>query len=136
MGMANGPRSQRALMFTMNNIIVGCLLEIGRSSGARQSVDGGDCSIDDESDQLEPVLEQLATHVPDLIVFRSHDAPLPQTIHSYGVIMFGDISGKHFRITNLHTKVTVDIIALSQDLRLYARGTVVGQRLRVMVRIS
>ena len=44
--------------------------------------------------QLDPVLEQLATHVPDLIVFRSHDAPLPQTIHSYGVVMFTDISGK------------------------------------------
>ena len=70
--------------------------EIDGSSGTRQSLDGGERSVDDESEaeQLEPVLEQLATHVPDLIVFRSHDAPLPQTIHSYGVIMFGDISGK------------------------------------------
>ena len=42
----------------------------------------------------------------DLIVFRSHDTPLSQTIHSYGVIMFGDISGKLW-ITNLYTKVTV-----------------------------
>lgn len=43
--------------------------------------------------EVPPVLEQLVTHVPDLIVYRSHDAPLPQTIHSYGVVMFGDISG-------------------------------------------
>ncbi len=66
--------------------------EIDESSGARQSLES---SVDYESaaEKLEPVLEQLATHVPDLIVFRSHDAPLPQTIHSYGVIMFGDISG-------------------------------------------
>ena len=43
--------------------------------------------------EVPSVLEQLVTHVPDLIVYRSHDAPLPQTIHSYGVVMFGDISG-------------------------------------------
>ena len=55
--------------------------------------DGG--AVDNGGEeQLDPVLEQLATHVPDLIVFRSHDAPLPQTIHSYGVVMFTDISGK------------------------------------------
>lgn len=74
----------------------GYIPEVDGSSGARQSLDGGERRVSGESEaeQLEPVLEQLATHVPDLIVFRSHDAPLPQTIHSYGVIMFGDISGK------------------------------------------
>lgn len=74
--------------------ITGCLPPIEETSGTHQPVDKEYGSTEDESEQLEPVLEQLATHVPDLIVFRSHDAPLPQTVHSYGVIMFGDISGK------------------------------------------
>ena len=80
-------------VFTNTHNVAGYLPGIDEYSGVRWSLDGGECSIDDESEQLEPILEQLATHVPDLIVFRSHDAPLPQTIHSYGVIMFGDISG-------------------------------------------
>ena len=51
--------------------------------------------------EVPSVLEQLVTHVPDLIVYRSHDAPLPQTIHSYGVVMFGDISGSQSEIFGL-----------------------------------
>ena len=45
---------------------------------------------------MEPIaiLEQLATHIPDLVIQRPHDAPLPQTVLSYGVILFADISGK------------------------------------------
>lgn len=80
---------------TRCSIFVGHLPPIEKAS-ARQCRDGGRSSVaENESDgqPLEPALEQLATHVPDLIVFRSHDAPLPQTIHSYGVVMFTDISG-------------------------------------------
>lgn len=90
--------SWAGLLYTAICYIAGHLPEIEDSSGARQSVDGGDRSVDDDSEQLEPILEQLTTHVPDLIVFRSHDAPIPQTIHSYGVIMFGDISGKFLNL--------------------------------------
>lgn len=49
-----------------------------------------------EETEVNPVLEQLVTHIPDLIAYRVHDAPLPQTIHSYGVVMFADISGIYF----------------------------------------
>ena len=70
-----------------------------KESGARPTNEvEGTIHIENEAEEelkqeLEPVLEQLATHVPDLIVFRTHDAPLPQTIRSYGVVMFADISG-------------------------------------------
>ncbi len=47
---------------------------------------GGGCEV-------PPVLEQLVTHIPDMVVYRAHNAPMPQTIHSYGVVMFADISG-------------------------------------------
>ena len=47
---------------------------------------------------VPPTMEQLVTHVPDLVVYRSHSAPLPQTIHSYGVVMFGDISGSYMTL--------------------------------------
>ena len=43
--------------------------------------------------ELTQIFGQLVTHVPDLVVHRSHDEPLPQTVHSYGVVMFADISG-------------------------------------------
>lgn len=39
-------------------------------------------------------LDQLATHVPDVVIHRSHTAPIPQTVHSYGVVMFADVSGE------------------------------------------
>lgn len=48
--------------------------------------------LDSESEDDEDIL-QLLPYLPDLIVHRHHDAPLPQTEHSYGVIMFADISG-------------------------------------------
>lgn len=99
----------------------------------RQSLDGGERRIGDDSEQLEPILEQLATHVPDLIVFRSHDAPLPQTIHSYGIVMFGDISGK---VSRVFRSTKVIIMVHLQVLQLFVRGTVVDQNLRVMVQIS
>ena len=38
-------------------------------------------------------LEQLATHIPDMVLYRSHQAPVPQIVHCYGVIMFLDVSG-------------------------------------------
>ena len=42
-------------------------------------------------------LSQLATYVPDVVIHRSHTAPIPQTVHSYGVVMFADISGESER---------------------------------------
>ena len=71
-------------------------------------------------EQLEPVLEQLATHVPDLIVFRSHDAPLPQTIHSYGVVMFTDISGKLPRVGTMETMFTLYCHTFSLYCRIHS----------------
>ena len=38
-------------------------------------------------------LVQLATHVPDTVIMRSPNAPIPDTHNSYGVVMFLDISG-------------------------------------------
>ena len=46
-----------------------------------------DCS------ECSSVLEQLVTHVPDIIVHHSNDQSVPRTINSYGVVMFADISG-------------------------------------------
>ena len=48
------------------------------------------------------VAEQLASHIPDVVIQRPHDAPLPQTVHSYGVIVFADISGMIFLSIQLH----------------------------------
>jgi hypothetical protein len=42
---------------------------------------------------MELVLEQLATHIPDLVIQKPLIDHLPQTIYSYGVIVFADISG-------------------------------------------
>lgn len=58
-----------------------------------------EASVEDEmaacnDSEVSAVLEQLVTHIPDMVVYRAHNAPLPQTIHSYGVVMFADISGK------------------------------------------
>ena len=44
----------RTVSFADAHNVVGCLDEF---SGARQSLCGGECSIDDDSEQLEPVLE-------------------------------------------------------------------------------
>ena len=52
-------------------------------------------SAQSTSASSEGFLEQLVSHIPDLVVARAYDAPLPQTIHSYGVVMFADISGKN-----------------------------------------
>lgn len=43
---------------------------------------------------MELALEQLATHIPDLVFQKPQSDHLPQTIHSYGVIVFADISGE------------------------------------------
>ena len=55
--------------------------------------------------ELPLVLEQLASHIPDLVVYRAHNAPLPQTIHSYGVVMFADISGTHIKLAGPSSSV-------------------------------
>uniref|UniRef100_A0A1X7VFP5 Guanylate cyclase domain-containing protein n=1 Tax=Amphimedon queenslandica TaxID=400682 RepID=A0A1X7VFP5_AMPQE len=39
------------------------------------------------------ILEQLASHLPDLIVHRSSFPAVPETVNKYGVLLFGDISG-------------------------------------------
>lgn len=36
---------------------------------------------------------QLLPFLPDIIVHRSHKSPISQTVHSFGVVMFADISG-------------------------------------------
>ena len=43
---------------------------------------------------MELALEQLVTHIPDLVIVRPTGESLPQTVHSYGVIVFADISGE------------------------------------------
>lgn len=42
---------------------------------------------------MELVLEQLAAHIPDLVIQKPVSDHLPQTVHSYGVVVFADISG-------------------------------------------
>ena len=46
----------------------------------------------------EDVLEQLVTHIPDIVVQRPVNSPNPQTVRSYGVLMFADISGFTLRM--------------------------------------
>lgn len=43
--------------------------------------------------KMELVLERLATLIPDIVIQKPISDHLPQTIHSYGVIVFADISG-------------------------------------------
>ena len=51
----------------------------------------------------ELALEQLATHIPDLVLRRSPLDPVPQITHCYGVMMFLDVSGKkHTRTCSYH----------------------------------
>lgn len=38
-------------------------------------------------------MEQLAAHIPDLVIQKPVSDHLPQTVHSYGVVVFADISG-------------------------------------------
>jgi len=42
---------------------------------------------------MELALEQLATHIPDIVLQRPHIDNPPQTIDSCGVVVFADISG-------------------------------------------
>ncbi len=51
---------------------------------------------------LDSAAEQLAAHLPDVVITRPYDAPIPQTIHTYGVIVFADISGNHLNKTKCH----------------------------------
>ena len=61
----------------------------------------------DEGQELSSVaLEQLATHIPDMVLYRSHLAPVPQITHCYGVIMFLDVSGT-INVTYISNNVTV-----------------------------
>ena len=55
----------------------------------RQSFSEGEESMEFSS----LALEQLATHIPDMVLYRSHQSPVPQITHCYGVIMFLDVSG-------------------------------------------
>ena len=54
-------------------------------------------------------LEQLATHIPDMVLYRSHLAPVPQITHCYGVIMFLDVSGT-INMIDTCNNVTVYIV--------------------------
>ena len=47
----------------------------------------------EDGQELSPILQQLATHIPDIILYRSYQSPVPQMIHGYGVLMFLDVSG-------------------------------------------
>ena len=42
---------------------------------------------------LESTTERLAAHLPDVVIRRPLDTPLPFTVRSFGVIVFADISG-------------------------------------------
>lgn len=55
----------------------------------------GHISEHEEELDLSVALEQLATHIPDMVLYRSPQAPVPQITHCYGVIMFLDVSGEH-----------------------------------------
>lgn len=107
---ANSCASASANDHVFSDIDIGNLIE---DASAKDDDNGG-------GEQLEPVLEQLATHVPDLIVFRSHDAPLPQTIHSYGVVMFTDISGKLPRVGTMETMFTLYCLTFSLHCRIHS----------------
>ena len=50
-------------------------------------------SSSSNSVDLNDVLKQLITHIPDIIVHRSPNSEIPETVGSYGVMMFADISG-------------------------------------------
>ena len=47
----------------------------------------------EEEKELSVVLEQLATHIPDMVLYCSHEAPVPQIKHCFGVMMFLDVAG-------------------------------------------
>ena len=74
-------------------------------------------------------IQQLVAHVPDMVVYRSHEAALPQTIYSYGVVMFVDISGENNIISKMyiilcHTESTSLFSSIvMQDSRLSVRCT-------------
>ena len=62
------------------------------------AVDKSACHISEdgnpeEEKELSVVLEQLATHIPDMVLYRSHEAPVPQIKHCFGVMMFLDVAG-------------------------------------------
>ena len=40
------------------------------------------------------VFKQIVAYVPDMVVHRSPDSPIPQAVETYGVLLFADISGK------------------------------------------
>ncbi|XP_035683245.1 adenylate cyclase type 10-like [Branchiostoma floridae] len=50
-------------------------------------------SFDDQSDKDMPDIGRYASHVPDLVMYRDHDKPMPYRKRQRGVIMFADVSG-------------------------------------------
>lgn len=67
----------------------------GKMRGGAGYNDTCDHYISEKEEELDlsVVLEQLATHIPDMVLYRSPQAPVPQITHCYGVIMFLDVSG-------------------------------------------
>ena len=79
--------------------MLGNVLVIGLSKEGEDAGESKNTPSTSTSTQIPMALEQLVTHIPDLVVHRSHGEPLPQTIHSYGVVMFTDISGGYFAVS-------------------------------------
>ncbi|XP_078675268.1 adenylate cyclase type 10-like isoform X2 [Branchiostoma floridae x Branchiostoma belcheri] len=50
-------------------------------------------SFDDQSDKGMPDIGRYASHIPDLVMYRDHDKPMPYRKRQRGVVMFADVSG-------------------------------------------
>ena len=78
-------------MFTISRARVRAFISIETSTAMAASSGAVNFS---SAIECHDVLEQLITHVPDIVVHRSPKSLIPQTVQSYGVLMFGDISGE------------------------------------------
>ena len=60
---------------------------------------GSFAALDHDNRHEESQINQLATHLPDMVVFADHSRNFPYQTTLQGVLMFLDISGKHETVT-------------------------------------
>ena len=68
------------------------------------------CVSDRGREELSVALEQLATHIPDMVLYRSHQAPVPQITHCYGVMMFLDVSGDYNSTHPMYSFIELSVL--------------------------